>query len=76
MPKGLLQMLEEGSLHDEVLRVWKVLDDLESLYDAFERQQPEAARAAPWFDARERWKAAGRPRAPWYEALKVTEGLR
>lgn len=69
IPPHLIEMIQDESLVAELARVRAEFKMMNDALDAWEAQNPYAARMAPWFKAREAWKAQGRPETPWYELL-------
>jgi hypothetical protein len=69
LPARLVEMIKDGTLHDEIDAAYERYERSVALLDAWEASNPKATPLAPWFKAREAWKALGRPRPEWYEVL-------
>jgi hypothetical protein len=69
LPAYLVEMIQEGTLFDEIDKAYEKYERSVALLDAWEAANPKAAPLAPWFKAREAWKTLGCPRPEWYEVL-------
>lgn len=74
LPANLIKLIREGTLLQAIEHAYKRIDETNALLDAWEAQNPAAAKLVPWAEAREAWKRAGRPSPPWYEALQCLDG--
>jgi hypothetical protein len=76
LPSSLSKLIRTGQLANEVVKAYAVHDELNAQLDAWEAQNPDAAKLVPWFARREAWKRAGRPKANWLEVLTWSQQTR